>query len=70
MCLREERFGNGESCGDCHLNVQFVDEVESQCVFPDDDNCYVIFNFDNSENSGNETVLIRKEKRKLEMLDF
>lgn len=62
MCL----FGQGEKeiCdGECaDFQYQYVEEIEDICVYQYDDDCYIVFNFQQTLGD-NVTVLVLKEKR-------
>ncbi|XP_057293843.1 integrin beta-1-A-like isoform X2 [Hydractinia symbiolongicarpus] len=67
-CVRCLAFGepNKEFCDklDCsHINWKWINSTKEQCAFKDDNECYVIFSFQQDLISGNETVLVQREKR-------
>ncbi|XP_065665072.1 integrin beta-1-A isoform X2 [Hydra vulgaris] len=57
--------GKDEVCSKCNLNIRIVNKTEEKCSYLDDDNCYVIFSFEDNEFAGtlNETILVQKERK-------
>ena len=64
-CVLCQAFNKGstEECAGCSLNIRFVNDTISNCVY-DDDGCLTVFNFEENFGTGNETVLVVKERSK------
>lgn len=61
--------GSAEDCAGCNLNIRFVNTTEPNCIH-NDDGCLTVFNFEENFGTGNETVLVVKERSMYILLSY